>query len=87
MEIKLKDLKINMENAEAAFSSLGTVAGSSSVVMLAKVGKYTISVYASGRMMVKEDKTTKSKKKEIDILAQKILRALETHDAIIRGKQ
>jgi hypothetical protein len=81
VEIKLRDKKIGLKKAEAAFASLGEVLGNSPVVLLAKVGAYSISVYGSGRMMVKGKK--KPSEKAADALARKILAALEKEGAII----
>lgn len=73
-EIKLKD-KLNLAKAKAVFSTLGTVAAESPVVLLVKVDDYTISVYGSGRMMVKSER--KMKQAEIESLAKKIVHELE----------
>jgi len=80
VEIKLRDRKIDLKKAEAAFSMLGNVLGCSSVVLLAKVGAYSISVYGSGRMMVKGKK--KPTEKAAEALANKIMSALEKEGAI-----
>jgi len=81
VEIKLRDRKIDLKKAEEAFSGLGSVLGCSPAVLLAKVGAYSISVYGSGRMMVKGKK--KPTGKAADALARKILAALEKEGAII----
>lgn len=78
-EIKLQE-KIDLKKAESAFSMLGAVMASSPVVMLARVDEYSISVYASGRMMVKSDK--KMKQKEIELLAEKLVAAMEKRGCI-----
>jgi len=79
MEIKLKDCRIDLKKAEAAFSALGQVVGGGDVVLLAKVGQYSISVYASGRMLVKD----KIDDAEAHRLAQQILAELDKNKAII----
>jgi hypothetical protein len=81
VEIKLREKRIDLKKAEAAFASLGGVLGNSPVVLLAKVGAYSISVYGSGRMMVKGKK--KPSGKAADALARKILAALEKEGAIL----
>jgi hypothetical protein len=73
-EIKLKE-PLDLKKARAAFTKLGTVAAESPVVLLVKLDDYTISVYGSGRMMVKSQK--KMKQAEIESLADKIVRELE----------
>ena len=81
VEIKLREKRIDLKRAEAAFSALGRVAGNSGVVLLAKVGGYSISVYGSGRMMVKGGK--KPSAKSADELARRLVSALEKAGAII----
>ncbi|MBI5046696.1 hypothetical protein HZC07_03105 [Candidatus Micrarchaeota archaeon] len=81
IEIKLKDRKIDLKKAQPAFSKLGEVVASSSVVLLVKINGYSLSVYGSGRMMVKGVKRTETKK--IEKLAISMLRALEKEGAII----
>jgi hypothetical protein len=73
-EIKLKE-KLNLAKAKSVFSTLGTVAAESPVVLLVKVDDYTISVYGSGRMRVKSER--KMKQAEIESLAKKIVHELE----------
>jgi hypothetical protein len=81
VEIKLNGKAIDLAKAGAAFTKLGDVVGSSPVVLLAKMGGYTISVYGSGRMMVKGKR--KPTEKAAQALAKKILAALETEGALI----
>ncbi|MFH0885194.1 MAG: hypothetical protein V1861_05795 [Candidatus Micrarchaeota archaeon] len=81
VEIKLKDRKIDLKKAEPALAALGEVLGSSPVVLLAKVGTYSISVYGSGRMMVKGKK--KPSEKAARALAIKLLNALEKGGALV----
>lgn len=81
VEIKLDGKKIDMAKAGAAFARLGDVVGSSPIVLLAKTGGYTISVYGSGRMMVKGK--LKPTEKAAHALAKKIIAALEKEGALI----
>jgi hypothetical protein len=81
VEIKLNNRRIDLQKAEAAFARLGAVAGSSPVVLLAKVGGYSVSVYGSGRMMVKG--RARPAEKAAQALARKIIAALEKDGAII----
>lgn len=80
IEIKLKNKRLDLKKASVAFSRIGEVIASSSVVLLVKVGNYSISVYGSGRMMVKGVKRSETKK--IEALAREILEELEKEGAI-----
>jgi hypothetical protein len=80
VEIKLREKRIDLAKAEAAFASLGDVVGSSGVVLLAKVGAYSVSVYGSGRMMVKGRK--KPSARAAEALARRLVAALEKAGAI-----
>jgi len=79
-EIKLKEKRINLEKAEKSMASLGDVLASSPVVLLSRINNYSVSVYASGRMMVKSEK--KISEKDADKLAKKILTVFEKAGAI-----
>ncbi|MDD5171837.1 MAG: hypothetical protein PHF60_02260 [Candidatus ainarchaeum sp.] len=79
-EIKLKEKKIDLAKAEGALSSLGEIVGKSSVVLLVKLNGLSLSVYASGRMMVKGKKASQ---KEADELASEICAALNKTGAIL----
>ncbi len=79
-EIKLQDRKIDLKLAESAISKIGEVVANSPVVLLAKIDDYSVSFYASGRMMVKSDK--KMKQELIDRLAKKIIDGLTSGGAI-----
>jgi len=80
-EIKLKDKKIDLMKAEGALSTIGEVVGKSGAVLLVKMEKgLSLSIYASGRMMVKGKKATQT---EADRLATKICGALEGAGAIL----
>ena len=78
-EIKLKE-KIDLQKAESIFSKSGEIVASSPVVLLIKLKHYSLSIYASGRMMVKSEK--KMKKEDIDKLALEIIPQLELGGAI-----
>ncbi len=80
VEIKLKGRSIDLKKAEIALCGIGDVLGNSGVVLLAKVGGYSISVYGSGRLMVKGKR--KPGAKAADALARKIIGALEKGGAI-----
>ena len=73
-EIKLEDGGIDLEMAEGVFSSLGKVVAKTPVVLLVQVDNYSISVYKSGRMMVKCDE--KMDQEKADGIAGRIIRAL-----------
>lgn len=80
IEIKLKNRTINMQKAGRAFSSLGAIAANTPVVLLAKVRQYNISVYASGRLMVKGESRLDTG--DVRRLAREMLDALEKESAI-----
>lgn len=74
-EIKLKE-RLDLALAKKALRAMGgTVAAESQVVLLAKIGDYNISVYGSGRMMVKSER--KMRQAEVEELAEKIVKWLE----------
>ncbi|MEW6035736.1 MAG: hypothetical protein AB1529_03930 [Candidatus Micrarchaeota archaeon] len=78
IEIKLQDKRIDLKKAEKAFSRLGEVVGSSAVVLLVRLEGCSISVYGSGRMMVKG----KISQKEGQKLADRLIEALEKAGAV-----
>lgn len=80
-EIKLRDRLLDLKKAEKALAGLGTVAAATPAVLLAKIGDYSISVYASGRLMVKGEKRLKSK--DVNELADRIMAALEKNGAVV----
>jgi hypothetical protein len=80
IEIKLKGRKIDIKLAEKALSGLGASVLSGPVVTIAKLEDYSISVYGSGRMMVKTEKKIDNKK--IETLAKKLIDSLERAGAI-----
>jgi hypothetical protein len=81
LEVKLKGRRIDLRKASEALSLIGTVAAGTPVVLLSKIRNYSVSVYASGRMIVKGEK--KLQKKEIKKLAYEMLDVLEKHSAIL----
>jgi hypothetical protein len=82
-EIKLRERKLDLKRCEAAFGRIGTVVGNTGVVLLAKVDKFTLSVYGSGRIMVKTaGRGKKPTRKDMDALAAKVMEALDREGAI-----
>lgn len=81
IEIRLKDKKIDLKKAGDGLARLGEVVGSSPVVLLVKLKGYSLSIYASGRMMVKGNVKPGSKKAEA--LAFRLIDALEKTGAIL----
>jgi hypothetical protein len=79
VEIKL-ERKIDLAKAEGALSAVGKVVASSPVVLLLKVDGLSVSVYGSGRMMVKGKNVGV---KEGKALAGKLVPALEAAGALI----
>lgn len=81
-EIKLRERKLDLVVCEKVFGSIGSVVGNTGVVLLAKVDDYTLSVYGSGRIMVKS-KRRKPRRADIESLSSKIMDALEKGGALI----
>ncbi|MFH1785362.1 MAG: hypothetical protein ABH842_02955 [Candidatus Micrarchaeota archaeon] len=77
IEVKLNGKKIDLKKAENALPSVGT----SSVVILSKFQNYSVSLYASGRIMIKGNKKISSKVGEK--LAKKLIDLLEKNHAIV----
>ncbi|VVC04280.1 Uncharacterised protein [Candidatus Bilamarchaeum dharawalense] len=77
VEIKLKNKKIDLKKAELLLSSLGN----SPVVILAKFKDYSVSLYASGRIMVKGKK--KINHKQGNGIAKELITILEKGNALI----
>lgn len=74
-EIKYKN-RINIDLAKKVFEdSAGT-----SIVILTKFNKYDISIYSSGRIMIKSNE--KMEKKDIGELSRKITAMLEEVNAL-----
>jgi hypothetical protein len=84
-EIKLRERRLDLKRCESVLSSLGTVVGNTGVVLLAKVDDFTLSVYGSGRIMVKSAIRGKRKpqKKDVEALAAKLMAGLEKEGAIV----
>lgn len=77
VEIRLKNRKLDLKKAETLFPSVGT----SPVVLLVKFNGYAVSLYASGRIMIKGSKKISSKVG--NSLAKDIIALLEKNNAII----
>jgi hypothetical protein len=80
-EIKLRERKLDLKKCEIALSKLGAVVGNTGVVLLAKVDDFSLSVYGSGRMMLKCKR--RPKKEEADAFAQKLMSELEKAGAVV----
>jgi ribonuclease HIII len=78
IEIKLKDKKINLKKAAEVLPSIGD----SPVVMLTKFEGYSVSIYASGRIMVKGNGSKKIGAKKGSSLAKKLVLLLEKNSVI-----
>lgn len=76
-EVKLKDRKIDLGMAGPALRTLGEEAASTTVVLLFKIRGHAVSIYASGRMLIKE-----TDKKTAEGLAKELVSALEKGGAI-----
>ncbi len=85
IEIKLKEKKLDLKRTAEVLSKMGLVAASSPVFILAKIGKYSISAYASGRLMIKSQSKSNKKieDKKIEVLAKKLISAFEEAGAIV----
>ncbi len=85
-EIRLKGRRIDLAKCEDALAKIGTVAGNSGIVLLAKVSGFALSVYGSGRIMVKRASPGKKPvRKDMEALAGKIMEALDSENAVISG--
>jgi hypothetical protein len=80
-EIKFKEKRIDLKKAMGALSKLGEVIVTTPVVLLAKIEDCSLSVYASGRIMMKSE--NRLEKKKADLLANNIAKALEKEGALI----
>jgi len=78
-EIKFEEqVRIDLEKAAGALGSIGTVMAKTPVVLVLQSNNYNISVYASGRIMLKN-----VKKEEVDRLGKRIIDSLERGGALI----
>jgi hypothetical protein len=80
VEIKLERRKILLGKAAKALDGVCEVVASSPVVLLVKAGGLQISIYGSGRMMVKGVRRTETKR--VEALARKLIAALERGEAL-----
>jgi hypothetical protein len=80
-EIKLRERKLDLARCEKVFEKIGSMAGNTGVVLLAKVDDYTLSVYGSGRIMVKSKK--RKQRADIEALSSRIMAALEAGGALV----
>jgi hypothetical protein len=84
-EVKLREGRFDLSRCEIALSKIGSVAGNTGIVLLAKVDDFTLSIYGSGRIMVKGKGkgTKKPARAEMEGLASKLMSALENEGAVI----
>jgi hypothetical protein len=80
-EIKLKGKRIDIKKAEQAVSVIGETKATSPIVMLSVIKGYQVSVYASGRLMVKSEE--RMSEEDATKLAKEIMSAFEKSGAII----
>ena len=80
IEIKLKERKIDIKSAEKALLAMGASVVSGPVVLIASIEGYSVSIYGSGRMMVKTEKKIENRK--VEALGKRIIQALEESGAI-----
>jgi len=74
-EIKLRDKKINLDRA-----NIGEIIAKTMVVLLVKFEGYALSIYASGRIMIKG---IGKEKANADSISEKIVSALEKCGALV----
>lgn len=77
IEIRLKERKLDLEKTASLFEPVGT----SPVVLLVKFKGYAVSLYSSGRIMIKGSKKISSKVG--NSLAKDLIALLEKNNAII----
>jgi len=83
-EIYLKGKKIDLKKAETALSKIGMVGAVLQAVLIAKVDGCALSVYASGRVMMKPGEGSKRLgKTDAQALARKLMAALDKAGALI----
>ncbi|MFH1393283.1 MAG: hypothetical protein ABII71_02900 [Candidatus Micrarchaeota archaeon] len=76
-EVKFKKNKIDLKKAEPVLSGIGESAAVTPVVLLFKIKGYAVSIYASGRMLIKN-----IEKAEADSIAKELVSTLESGGAI-----
>lgn len=84
-EIKLRAGKLDLAKCEQVLGAIGSVAGSTGIVLLAKVDRFALSLYGSGRIMVKS--ATRGKKPtraEVEKMADRLMNELEKAGAVVR---
>ncbi len=78
-EIKFKaKKKIDLGKAKVAISKVGEMVAETPVVIMAKIDKKGVSVYASGRILIKDAERGPSEE-----IAKKLVPALESEGAIV----
>ncbi len=77
-EVKLTDRKIDLDKADAAFSALGESAAKTPVVLLYKIRGYAVSIYSSGRMLIKNIQESDAYE-----LGKELVNTLEKQGAVI----
>jgi len=80
-EIKFKDKDLDLKKAANALTRIGEVIGESQIVMLVKVDHYSLSVYASGKILVKSKQEIKAK--DVTELANRLTKLLEKESALL----
>ncbi len=82
IEIKLRAKRIDLKKAESGLSAMGgEPVGSSPVVLLVKMEGFALSIYASGRVMVKGNVRPGSGK--ADEVAKELVMKLERAGALV----
>ena len=77
-EIKLKKgFTINLKKAEQLLSLDSWSTISSSVVLIASKASLSLSIYASGRIMIKSEKKVKMKENTAHTLAEKLMQKIK----------
>ena len=78
-EVKFKSKKrIDLEKAKAAVPKIGEIVAETPVVIMTKIDGKGVSVYASGRILIKD-----AEKGPSEEIAKKLVPALEEEGAII----
>lgn len=76
-EIFLKHKRIDLSKAEKTLGKIGKTGATSAVVLLGMVDGKPVSIYASGRIMIKETTRQESEK-----ISKKLMAALEKGECI-----